>query len=406
MPGVFGLLAFGLWAFSCAAAPLVLKDDYRSPRNKERPLRKATRLIVLHTTEAHAKSALNKLSERGEAHYCVTETGEAYRIIDRDRQAFHAGRSMWNGKDECDEYSIGIEVVGHHDRSMPLRQLEALKELVARLKRTYGIADAQVVCHSHVAYGAPNTWHPKKHRGRKRCGMLFAMPSVRAKLGLRARPAYDPDVRAKRLVQADAYLNSILYGSVDTMAAVYGKGRIQVAAAPSAAPKKTPAAAKAGPKKPKPAAPPAKPAAVATKPAAVAAKPAEAAKPEEGGTDWLRTMGLKGGYFKKKAKLVVVSPPPDAEGEKPPESQVLPLPANLYIRKMGDDVKDLAALAKLPGYTRGGPVSATCSPFKIAGTAWNAATTYYYSPRGDITTGDKVDEKSIEAGTFIFYKKK
>lgn len=401
VPSVFGLLAFGLWALSCAAAPLVLKDDYRSPRNKERPLRKATRLIVLHTTEAHAKSSLNKLSERGEAHYCVTETGEAYRIIDRDRQAFHAGRSMWNAKEECDEYSIGIEVVGHHDQSMPLRQLEALKELVARLKRTYGIADAQVVCHSHVAYGAPNTWHPKKHRGRKRCGMLFAMPSVRAKLGLRARPAYDPDVRAKRLVQADAYLNSILYGGVDTMATVYGKGRMQVAAAPAAAPKKKPAAAKATPKpKPKPAAPPAKP-------AAVAAKPVEPVKAEEGESDWLRTIGLKGGYFKKKAKLVVVSPPPDGTVEgKPPESQALPLPANLYIRKMGDDVKDLAALVKLPGYTRGGPVSATCSPFKIAGTAWNAPTTYYYSPRGGITTGDKVDEKSIEAGTFIFYKKK
>lgn len=336
VPPVFVLWAFGLWALSCAAAPLVLKDDYRSPRNKERPLRKATRLIVLHTTEAHAKSALNKLSERGEAHYCVTETGEVYRIVDRDRQAFHAGRSMWNAKEECDEYSIGIEVVGRHDQSMPLRQLEALKELVARLKRAYGIADAQVVCHSHVAYGAPNTWHPKKHRGRKRCGMLFAMPSVRMKLGLRARPAYDPDVRAKRLVQADAYLNSILYGGVDTMAAVYGKGRLQVAAA--------------APKKP------------------AAAKPAEAARP--------------------------------------PASQALPLPANLYIGKMGDDVKDLAALAKLPGYTRGGPVSATCSPYRIAGTAWNAATTYYYSPRGGITTGDKVDEKSIEAGTFIFYKRK
>lgn len=398
VPPVFGLLAFGLWALSCAAAPLVLKDDYRSPRNRERPLRKATRLIVLHTTEAHAKSSLNKLSERGEAHYCVTETGEVYRIIDRDRQAFHAGRSMWNAKEECDEYSIGIEVVGHHDQSMPLRQLEALKELVARLKRTYGIADAQVVCHSHVAYGAPNTWHPKKHRGRKRCGMLFAMPSVRAKLGLRARPAYDPDVRAKRLVQADAYLNSILYGGVDTMASVYGKGRLQVAAAPATAPKKS-AAAKAAPK-PKSVPPPAKP-------AAVAAKPAETAKAEEGETDWLRTIGLKGGYFRKKAKLVVVSPPPDAAAEeKTPESQALPLPANLYIRKMGDDVKDLAALAKLPGYTRGGPVSATCSPYKIAGTAWNAATTYYYSPRGGITTGDKVDEKSIEAGTFIFYKKK
>ena len=185
-----------------AAAAQYLKDAYE-----------ATRLIVLHTTEAHARSSLNKLSERGEAHYCVTEKGEAYRIVDRDREAFHAGRSMWNAKEDCDEFSIGIEVVGWHDKSMPLKQLEALKELVARLKKMYGIADAQVVCHSHVAYGAPNTWHKCKHRGRKRCGMLFAMPSVRAKLGLRARPGHDPDVRAKRLVQADPYLNSVLYGS-------------------------------------------------------------------------------------------------------------------------------------------------------------------------------------------------
>ena len=73
------------------AAPLVLKDDYRSPRNKERDLRKATTLIVLHTTEAHAKSSLNKLSERGEAHYCVVEDGTVYRIIDRDREAFRCG---------------------------------------------------------------------------------------------------------------------------------------------------------------------------------------------------------------------------------------------------------------------------------------------------------------------------
>ena len=80
------------------AAPLVLKDDYRSPRNKERPLRKATTLIVLHTTEAHAKSSLNKLSERGEAHYCVVEDGTVYRIIDRDREAFHAGARCGRAK--------------------------------------------------------------------------------------------------------------------------------------------------------------------------------------------------------------------------------------------------------------------------------------------------------------------
>ena len=141
---------------------------------------------------------------------------------------------MWNAKEECDEYSIGIEVVGHHDQSMPLPQLEALRLLLERLKKLYSIPDAQVVCHSHVAYGAPNTWHKQKHRGRKRCGMLFAMPSVRTKLGLKARPKFDPDVNAKRLVQADPYLASILYGSVDTMAAHYGRGRPQTGIAPAA----------------------------------------------------------------------------------------------------------------------------------------------------------------------------
>ena len=428
------------------AGPLVLKDDYRSPRNKERPLRKATTLIVLHTTEAHAKSSLNKLSERGEAHYCVTDKGEVYRIIDRDREAFHAGRSMWNAKEDCDEFSIGIEVVGHHDQSMPLRQLEALKELLARLKKLYGIKDEQVVCHSHVAYGAPNTWHKKKHRGRKRCGMLFAMPSVRAKLGLKSRAAYDPDTRAKRLVQADDYLQTVLYGSVDTMVTYYGKAAAQVAVAPTTAPRPAVVAAKPKPApakpvaKPKPA--PAAKSAVATKPPTKPAPkptpkpvvksappPRVAAKtpppiekpplivpqeePEEKGHDWLRVVGLKGGYFKKDAKLIIPEPevpaedPPSvdvAEVPPPPNDEVLPLPANLHIGRAGDDVRDLAALAKLPGYTRGGPVSATLSPYRIAGAAWKSASTYYYSPEGKIMTGDKVDERSIEAGTFVFYK--
>jgi len=421
-------LAFALFlptmTLSAAAVPqLVIRDEYRSPRNKERPLRKSTRIIVLHTTEAHAKSSLNKLSERGEAHYCVTDAGEVYRIIDRDREAYHAGRSMWNAKEDCDEFSIGIEVVGHHDHSMPLRQLEALRQLVKRLQALYGIADAQVVCHSHVAYGAPNTWYKKKHRGRKRCGMLFAMPSVRAKLGLAARPASDPDVKAKRLIQADAYLDSILYGKVDTMVAIYGKGRAQVGVLPktaiSAAPAPAkPVAAKSAVARSVPAktVAPAKSVAAAkpvarpvSKPvvksaAAKVVAPAEQEQPEESG--WLANIGLGGGYFKKKAKLVVPEPVETAQGdadESVPE--VLPLPPNLHIGKKGDDVKDLAALAKLPGYTRGGPVGPDLSPFKIAGSAWKSPATYYYNPRGQIITGDKVDEKSIEPGTFVFYRK-
>jgi hypothetical protein len=52
---------------------------------------------------------------------------------------------------------------------------------------------------------------------------------------------------------------------------------------------------------------------------------------------------------------------------------------------------------------KGGPVSPDLSPYKIAGAAWKSPATYYYL-RGKITPGDKIDEKSVESGTLIFYK--
>ena len=112
--------------------------------------------------------------------------------------------------------------------------------------------------------------------------------------------------------------------------------------------------------------------------------------------------------FKKKAKLVI---PPghgaadvaSASPHKSNPSPVLELPKNLQIGRMGDSVKDLKALESLPGYVKGGPVSSELSPYKIAGAAWKSPATYYYL-RGKITPGDKIDEKSIESGTLIFYK--
>ena len=204
-------------------AAIDVSNRYRSPRNPERQVRASTELIVLHTTEAPARGSLNKLSERGECHFCVTENGSVYRIIDRDREAFHAGRSMWNGKEDVDKFSIGIECVGYHDQQMPLGQLKAIAQLVKELKAMYHLGDDRVVCHSHVAYGAPNRWQKKRHRGRKRCGMLFAMPSVRALLGLKTRPQVDADVKARRLVVGDDYLRKVLYGNVDTMKTAYAK---------------------------------------------------------------------------------------------------------------------------------------------------------------------------------------
>ena len=427
-------------AFAFAADALTLSNRYRSPRNSERPIRKSTRLVVLHTTEAHARSSLNKLSERGEAHYCVVENGTVYRIVDREREAFHAGRSMWNGKEDCDSYSVGIEVVGWHDKPVTLQQIDALKDLVDNLKKIYNLTDAQVVCHSHVAYGAPNKWQKRNHRGRKRCGMLFAMPSVRAKLNLKSKPALDPDVKAGRLIQADTYLGQVLYGSIDTM--VGQIGRPVAAPAPAAAP--TPAAsptpAKKGGifesitrlftkgelKKPTPPPEPKPPAVKPTEPAkspiskttvvkspAVKSpaapqpvtrpvitkgplvRPTQTKQPEETPAKPAFVRGPLKGVPVQQAETQ-----PVAQATTPPQSAP---PAAPQIVPQGDPARDLSMLKSLPGYVQGGPTSATLTPFKIAGKLWKSPETYYYS-KGKIIRGDRIDEKKIGSGTLIFYK--
>lgn len=323
-------------------------DRYRSPRNPERKIRSSTELIVLHTTEAAEHGSLVKLCDRGEAHFCVTEEGRVYRIVDRDREAFHAGRSMWNGREDVDKFSIGIECVGYHDKPMPIAQIEAIKTLVKELQSMYRLSDDKVVCHSHVAYGAPNRWHRQKHRGRKRCGMLFAMPSVRAQLGLKKRPAYDADVRAKRLVVGDDYLRKVLYGNIDTMKSSYKdksrsaddktgifswlKWRGSETKAPAKSATKTTAA----------------------KPAAkTAAKTATAAKP--------------------KATFQSVTPPQTKQ--------------ELIMR----------------GYKIKGSVSKDTTAAKIAGPKWNSPDTYY-TIRDKVIPGNKIDPAHIEKGMFIWMR--
>ena len=351
--GMVAVLVLSL-AFA-AAGGVPISDRYRSPRNPERRVRASTELIVLHTTEAPARSSLNKVSDRGECHFCVTEEGSVYRIVDRDREAFHSGRSMWNGKEDVDKFSIGIECVGHHDKRMGDVQLNAIRSLVKELQTMYRIPDERVVCHSHVAYGAPNKWHRFKHRGRKRCGMLFAMPSVRARLGLRSRPAYDPDTRARRLRNADDYLRQVLYGNVDTMGGPAAP-RTTYIAATRTKPQSRPPVAAAQRRTPVGAA-----TTVPRRPASAAAIPRSSQ---------------------------------NAAAKSQPARKASPQPRR----------PTTVAELKAQGYKLSGTVSATVTASRIAGARWNSADTYYVI-RGKLTPGNKINAAHIERGMGVWMKK-
>jgi hypothetical protein len=203
-------------------------SDHYSPLNRERAIRKRTDYLLLHTTEGPTKGSLNKLHRYGECHYLVGSDGHVYRIVNKRRIAFHAGRSMWRGQTNLDSCSVAIEVAGYHNRDISAVQYKALKSLIESLQQLYKISDERVLTHSMVAYGSPNRWHKRSHRGRKRCGMLFAKRDVRKRLGLEKQPLFDPDVKAGRLVNADPHLARVLYGSaheqVQATAAFQGIG--------------------------------------------------------------------------------------------------------------------------------------------------------------------------------------
>jgi hypothetical protein len=219
------MVVCALMAGTALAAQLKISNRF-SPMDRFRDRRPGTEFIILHTTEGGDRGSLDRVRRRGLAHYLVRRDGRVYRIIRRQKIALHAGRSMWDGKQNLDRRSIGIEVVGYHDKPVTDKQINALRELLRQLQGIYDIPDEKVLTHSMVAYGKPNRWHRHDHRGRKRCGMQFAQPELREKLGLTSRPLFDPDVKAGRLVEADPYLAQVLY-SPDERARQRARSRFQ-----------------------------------------------------------------------------------------------------------------------------------------------------------------------------------
>jgi hypothetical protein len=187
--------------------------------------RPQTKYIIVHTAELGLKTTLRVVSRGkrfrngrrthgGHAHYVIARNGRTYRILDKQYVADHAGRSMWNGETDISKMSIGIELVGYHYAPISEAQYRSLDHLIAILQRVYRLDDRAVLTHSQVAYGLPNRWHRKKHRGRKRCAKNFD----RVRAGLTTAWHHDPDVAAGRLT-ADAQLAAVFYGREKYVAA-------------------------------------------------------------------------------------------------------------------------------------------------------------------------------------------
>ena len=85
------------------------------------------------------------------AHFVVRRDGSILQFVSCDDRAWHAGASRFRGREQCNDYSVGIELEGLEGGQFEPAQYATLARLCRALARRYPI-DA-IAGHEHVAPG-------------------------------------------------------------------------------------------------------------------------------------------------------------------------------------------------------------------------------------------------------------
>ncbi|MDT8377179.1 MAG: 1,6-anhydro-N-acetylmuramyl-L-alanine amidase AmpD [Mariprofundaceae bacterium] len=151
-----------------------------SPHFNERPDGTAVDLIVLHAislppgefgmqsvadffmgtldTDRHPGFADLKGSNVS-AHFVVDRKGAITQFVPLSKRAWHAGASSWEGRDNCNDYAIGIEMIGDEKARFTQSQYRETARLCRVLMAHFpDISRQRIVGHQDVA--PDRKWDP------------------------------------------------------------------------------------------------------------------------------------------------------------------------------------------------------------------------------------------------------
>jgi len=90
--------------------------------------------------------------QRVSSHLLIRRDGELVQYVPLGKRAWHAGESCFDGRTQCNDFSIGIELEGQDEVPYSDEQYDVLCRTISIVRQAFpSLVDAPVVGHSDVA---------------------------------------------------------------------------------------------------------------------------------------------------------------------------------------------------------------------------------------------------------------
>ena len=179
---------------------------------------KEIKVIVIHYTGMQSKIASIRrlLSKRHKVscHYLIDQKGEIIKMVEENREAWHAGKSKWKNFNNLNKNSIGIELVnkGHefgYEKFSNL-QIKKLINLCLHLKKKYKIKNSNILGHSDIAplrKKDPGEKFPWKFLAKRKIGVWHNL-NIRECCKLRGKKNIDNKYFFRKLKKFGYFVNT------------------------------------------------------------------------------------------------------------------------------------------------------------------------------------------------------
>lgn len=116
--------------------------------------------LFLGTLDAEAHPYYRDIAGlRVAAHFFIQRPGSLTQYVPVLWRAWHAGVSQWQGRERCNDFSIGVELEGDEKNPFEPVQYQVLAQLVRMIQtRHAALTDDRIVGHQDVAPG--RKWDP------------------------------------------------------------------------------------------------------------------------------------------------------------------------------------------------------------------------------------------------------